>query len=188
MVSSGSYEQGSEALATRTYPILAKDWRDILLKGSKPYLQNVKADICDDTLSDSRATKDMNPLTMFPTEQPIYVEQSMEIDGVELIEEDSLALRKYRPWIMGQGEYCQAVQNSSGFPRRSAVFTVLGKDKHLENKKTPSQTKKMRFRKKRPAKDAVPLVTEGIQTIEEFIHDAVSRKFPKRKGFEDDGR
>ena len=104
----------------------------------------------------------MNPLTMFPTEQPIYAEQSMEIDGVELIEEDILAPRKYRSWIMEQGEYCQAIQNSSGVPQRSAVFTLLGKDKHLENKKTPSQTSKIRFRKKRPAKDAVPLVTEGI--------------------------
>ena len=102
MVCSGSYEQDSEALTTRTYPILAKDWRDILLKGLKPYLQNVKADICDDTPFDSRATNDMNPLTMFPTEQPIYVEQSMEIDGVELIEEDSLTLRKYRSWITGE--------------------------------------------------------------------------------------
>jgi hypothetical protein len=188
MVSSGSYEQDSEVLATRTSPILAKDWRDILLKGLQPYLQNVNTDICEDTPSDSRATNDMNPLTMFPTEQSIHAEESMETDGVELIEEDISALRKYRSWITGEGEYCQAIQNSSEVPRRSAGFTLLGKDNHLEKKKTPSQTRKIRFRKKRPAKDAVPLFTEGIQTIEEFIHDATSRKFLKRKGFEDDSR
>lgn len=39
MASSGSYEQDSKALPTRTSPILAKDWRDILLTELQPYLQ-----------------------------------------------------------------------------------------------------------------------------------------------------
>ena len=100
IASSGSYKQYSEALAIRTSRILAKDRRDILLMGLQPYVQNVDADICDDTPSKPRATNGMNPLTLFSSEQSTNI----------------LKLRKYRSWITEEGGYHQAVQNPSEVP------------------------------------------------------------------------
>lgn len=136
IVCSGSYEQDSEALATRTSPILAKDWRDDLLTGLQPYMQNVNADICDDTPSDSKATNEMNPLALFSNEQ------SMELDGVELIEEDILDLRSYRSWITEEREYHQAVQNSSEVPQTFGSFNT-SRQRHAsrEHKGTESNEK-----------------------------------------------
>ena len=178
---SGSYEQDSEALATRTSPILAEDWRDICSRDYYP-MCNVNADICDDTPSDSRATNETNPLTLFSNEQ------SMKLDGVELIEEDTLDLRKYRFWITEEGEYHQAVQKSNEVSQRFGVFTLLEKDMRQENIKAPSPTNKVRSKKKCSAKDAVSLVIEEVQTIEQFTHDAVPREPSKDNGLEDHSR
>lgn len=74
------------------------------------------------------------------------------------------------------------------FPKHSEVLTLLEKDMRRENIKASSQTKKVRSKKKRPAKDAVSLVIEEVQTVENFTPDAVPREPPKHNGLEDGRR
>lgn len=162
--SSGSSAQNSEDLGSEVYPILATRWREILHNRIQPYRQNVNADVCDNVDADFKVMSKVNRLAMSPFEHHLCAEQPEDLDGVEPIEEDILALRKYRSWITGEAERCQATRKSGEASWGPEGFALLEKGKHSlketkrrsdwENNKTRRQTRATRLAMIRPAENA----------------------------------
>lgn len=162
-VSPGSRAQNSEDLGSEIYPILATRWRKILRKGIQPYRENINADVCDNADADFKVMSNMNRSVVSPFEHPPYAEQHEDLDVVESIEEDILALRKYRSWVTGEAERSQATRKPGEALRRPEGFALLAKGRHplketkrrsdRENNKTRRQTRATRSAKTRPAED-----------------------------------
>lgn len=141
-----------------------------------------------------------------PFEHPLCAEQPQEL------EEDVSALRKYRCWIIGEVERCQAIRKPCETPCRPEILKLLEKGKHLL-KETKRRSERVRTQTRvsssvnrgpeevqgalvgslgmsehDPTEANIPSDTKGTQTIKGFIRDVVNRKQSKSKAYKDDGR
>ncbi len=158
-------QKGEDAGRNKIHPILATTWCEILRNGIQPYRQIVNADPSNNDHSSRTITSNTDLPVMYPFEHPSDTDLLEELDVVEPVKEDILALRKYRSWMTDEVERHQATRKADEAPRRrEAIFILLQRGKGKQNQEHYSPQKK------------VTTTITGTQTIEEFVRYITSRE------------